>query len=141
MNVSHLYDLSLNNTSVWPIHRRFSVATSPGKNRQRSNGNEGVLHIPQNSRDGTSQSDSLMIYKGHSLGWGSYLSAPWCSRWGTVLNQNHKYGSPLRIKHTFRGLSGYERLFAFKVPTNSSIFVAGVFQRKALTPNMEVPVV
>ena len=31
-----------------------------------SNGNEGVLHIPQSSKTGASPSDSLMPYLGHS---------------------------------------------------------------------------
>ena len=40
-----------------------------------SDGNEGVLHIPQNSSiTGASPSDCLMSYPGHSLG-ESYFSA------------------------------------------------------------------
>ena len=41
-----------------------------------SNGNEGVLRIPQSSSTaGTSPSDCLVSYPGHSLGGGSYPSA------------------------------------------------------------------
>ena len=40
-----------------------------------SNGNDGVLHLPPNSSiTGTSLSDCLVSYPGHSLGW-SYPSA------------------------------------------------------------------
>ena len=39
----------------------------------KSNGNEGVLHIPQSSSiTETSPSDCLVSYPGHSLGGGSY---------------------------------------------------------------------
>ena len=41
-----------------------------------SNGNEGVLRIPQSSNTaGTSPTDCLVSYTGHSLGGGSYPSA------------------------------------------------------------------
>ena len=38
------------------------VQSGPG-----SNGNEGVLHISQSFRTGTSSSDNLVSYLGHSL--------------------------------------------------------------------------
>ena len=34
-----------------------------------SNGNEGILHIPQCSRTRVSPSDGLLSYARHSLGW------------------------------------------------------------------------
>ena len=40
-----------------------------------SNGNEGVLHIPQNFWTGTSPSDYFVSYLGHLFGEGSYSSA------------------------------------------------------------------
>ena len=40
-----------------------------------SNVNEGLLRISQNSKAGTSPSDCLMSYPGHSLGIWSYLPA------------------------------------------------------------------
>ena len=47
----------------------------PGLSGPRSNGNEGVLRIPQSpSITGTSPADCLVSYPGHSW-WGSYLSA------------------------------------------------------------------
>ena len=53
----------------------LSGATTPGQSGPESDGNEGVLHIPQSSSTaGTSPSDCLVSYPGHSLG-GSYPSA------------------------------------------------------------------
>ena len=54
----------------------LSGATTPGQSGPGSNGNEGVLRIPQSSSTaGTSPSDCLVSYAGHSLGGGSYPSA------------------------------------------------------------------
>ena len=53
----------------------LSGATTPGQSGPGRNGNEGVLPIPQSSSTaGTSSSDCLLSYPGHSLG-GSYPSA------------------------------------------------------------------
>ena len=47
----------------------LSGATTPGQSGPGSNGNEGVLRIPQShSITGTSPSDCLVSYPGHSLG-------------------------------------------------------------------------
>ena len=55
--------------SIGPL----SSAITPGQYGPGSDGNEGELHIPQNSSiTGTSPSDCLMSYLGHLLGWGSY---------------------------------------------------------------------
>ncbi len=65
----------MSNSSIWPIDRTLSGATTPGQSRPGSNGNEEVLFIPQSSsitRD--SPSDCLMSHPGYSLG-KSYLSA------------------------------------------------------------------
>ena len=44
-------------------------ATTPGQSGPGSNGNEGVLHIPQRSNiTGASLSDGLVSYLEHSLG-------------------------------------------------------------------------
>ena len=51
----------------------LSGATTPGQSEPGSNGNKGVLCIPQKST-GTSPSDCLEPYPGHSLG-ESYHSA------------------------------------------------------------------
>ena len=58
----------MSNSSIWPIDRTLSSATTLGKNGLGSNRNEGVLHIPQISNSGTSPSDCLMSYSGHALG-------------------------------------------------------------------------
>ena len=62
----------MSNSSIWPIDRTLSGATTPGQSGPGSNGNEGVLHIPKiSSITGASSSDGLMSYLGHSLeGWG-----------------------------------------------------------------------
>ena len=53
----------------------LSGATIPGHSGPGSDGNEGLLCIPQSSSiTGTSSSDCLVSYPGHSLG-GSYPSA------------------------------------------------------------------
>ena len=56
-------------SSVWPIDRTLSVATAPGQSQPKIESNEGALRIPQSfSITGTSQSDCLVSYLGHSLG-------------------------------------------------------------------------
>ena len=48
--------------SIWPI----SGATTPCQSGPRSNGNEGVLHIPENaSITEASPSDCLVSYPGY----------------------------------------------------------------------------
>ena len=57
------------------MDRALSGATTPGQSGPGSDGNEGVLRIPQSSSTaGTSPSDCLVSYPGHSLG-GYYPSA------------------------------------------------------------------
>ena len=61
----------MSNSSIWPIDRvkkKISSATNPGQSEPGSNGNEVVLHVPQNSKTGVSSSDCLVSYPGHSLG-------------------------------------------------------------------------
>ena len=59
------------------MDRALSGATTPGQSGPPgSNGNEGVLRIPKSSSTaGTSPSDCLVSYLGHSLRGGSYPSA------------------------------------------------------------------
>ena len=60
----------------------LSGATTPGQGGPGSNGNKGVLHIPQSSSiTGTSASDCLVSYPG----WGSYSSAEKQSVYSTAL--------------------------------------------------------
>ena len=48
-------------SSIWPIDRTQSGATTPGQSGPGINGNEGVLHIPQSSNiTETSLSDCLV---------------------------------------------------------------------------------
>ena len=57
-------------SSVWLIDRTISGVTILGQSGPGSNGNEGVLCISQNSSiTGTSPSDCLVSYPGHSF-WG-----------------------------------------------------------------------
>ena len=64
----------MSSSSIWPIDRAVLGATAPGQSGHGSNGNEGVLNIPQSSRAGATPSDGLMSSPGHSLV-GSYPSA------------------------------------------------------------------
>ena len=61
---------------IWPIDRTLSGATTLGQSGPGSDGNEGVLHIPQSYNiTGPSLSDCLASYTGHSLRRESYSSA------------------------------------------------------------------
>ena len=52
------------------MYRTLSGATTPGQSGPGSDGNKGVLSIPQSSSiTGTSPSDCLVSYLGHSLMW------------------------------------------------------------------------
>ena len=54
-------------SSIQPIDRALSGATTLGQNGPGSNGNEGVCRIPQGpSITGTSPSDCLVSYPEHS---------------------------------------------------------------------------
>ena len=62
-------------TTGTSLDRTLSGATAAGQSGPWSDGNEGVLYIPQSSRNtGASPSDCLMSYQEHSLV-GSYSSA------------------------------------------------------------------
>ena len=64
-------------SSIGPRDRILSDATTPGQSGPGSNGNKGILCIPQSSSiTGASPLDYLVSYLGHSLrGGGSYHSA------------------------------------------------------------------
>ena len=51
------------NNSSRPIDGTVSGATTPGQSGPRSNGNKGVLCIPQIFKAEVSLSDGLMLYK------------------------------------------------------------------------------
>ena len=62
-------------SSIWPIDRTLSGATTPGQSGRGNDGNEGVFRIPQGSSiTGTLPSDCLVSYPRHLLG-ESYPSA------------------------------------------------------------------
>ena len=68
-----LFSINTQFSSIWAIDRTLSGAITLGQSGPGSNGNEGVLCILQNSCiTGTSLSDCLVSYIGHSLGEGSY---------------------------------------------------------------------
>ena len=55
-------------SSIWPIDRLLSGATTPDQIGPEGDGNEGVLRIPQSSIfTRASLSDSLVSYPRHSL--------------------------------------------------------------------------
>ena len=63
------FSISMQFSSIWPIDRTLSGATTPGQSGPGSDSNEGVLCIPESSSiTGTSLSDCLVLYSGHSLG-------------------------------------------------------------------------
>ena len=77
------FSISTKFSSIRPIDRTLSGATTLGWSGPGSNGNKGVLRIPQSSYIiETSQSDCLVSYPGHSF-WGQGILMPlqrsiWC---------------------------------------------------------------
>ena len=62
-------------SSIWPIDRTLSGATTLGQSGPGNDGNKGVLYILQSSSiTGALQADCLVLYLGHLLG-ESYPSA------------------------------------------------------------------
>ena len=54
----------MSNSSIRSIDRTLSVATTPGQSERGSDGNEGVIHIPQSSSiTSTWPSDGLLKKK------------------------------------------------------------------------------
>ena len=76
------FSISTQFTSIWPIDRALSGATIPIPSEPGSDGNKGVLRIPESSSiTGTSPSDCLVSYPGHLLwGGGRLTPLPKCSR-------------------------------------------------------------
>ena len=63
------FNISTQFSSIWPIDRTLSGATALGQSEPErdSNGNEGVLHIPESSSITRAlPSDCLMLYPEHS---------------------------------------------------------------------------
>ena len=69
------FSISMQFSSIWPIDRTQSGATTLGQSGLGSNGKKRVLLISQSSSiTGTSPSDCFESYPGHSWGRGSYSS-------------------------------------------------------------------
>ena len=67
-SLSVQFNISMQFSSIWPIDRALSGATTQGQSGPGSDGNEGVLCIPQSSCiNGTSSSGYLVSLTGHSL--------------------------------------------------------------------------
>ena len=63
------FSISTYFSSICPIDRTLSDATTSDQSEPGSDGNEGVLRISQSSSiTGTSPSDFLVLYPWHSLG-------------------------------------------------------------------------
>ena len=59
------FSISTQFSSIWPIDRTLSGATTPGQSGPGSDGNEGVHHIPQRSSIiRTSPPNCLVSYQG-----------------------------------------------------------------------------
>ena len=62
------FSISKQFTSIRPIDKTLSGATTPGQSGSGSDGNEGVLHVSQSSSITRNlPSDRLVLYPGHSL--------------------------------------------------------------------------
>ena len=62
------FSITLKFSFIWPIDRTLSGTTTPIQSGPGSNGNEGMLCIPQSSSfTGTLPSDGVVLYLGHSL--------------------------------------------------------------------------
>ena len=69
-------------SSIWPIDRTLSSAITLGQSGPGSDDSEGLFHIPQSSSiTGTSPSDCLVSYPGHSLWGGGITTLQRCSRY------------------------------------------------------------
>ena len=67
------FSISTQFSSIWPIDRTLSGATTSGQSGLGSDAEKAVLCIPQSSSiTGTSPSDYLVSYPGHML-WGQVL--------------------------------------------------------------------
>ena len=110
----------MSNSSIWPIDRTLSGATNPDQSGPGSDGNKGVIHIPQNSIiTEASPSDCLVSYPEHSLGRGVL---PLCSDAVGVFYNPSRLSQDLR-KITIKG----NILFAW-IEINSSWQQSEVFR-------------
>ena len=65
-SITHFFAQLKCQTSIWPIDRTLSGATTLGQGGPGSDDNEGVFHIPQSSSIiGVLPSDCLVLNPGH----------------------------------------------------------------------------
>ena len=125
------------------LDRDLSGATTPGQSRPGSNGNEGVLRIPQGpSVTRTSSSDCLVSYPGLSF-WGSLIPQQRCSQ---CILQPQPTGQELiwTVSILSRISNFLSLLFSFLVlgwnvpPTNSVSFTFQFYNFFQLSGKMQV---
>ena len=96
------FSISMQFSSVCLTDRTLSGATTSGQSERGSDGNEGVLSIPQSSNiTRTSPSNCFVLYSGYSLGRESYSSAE--TQW--VYSAAQVYWASFEMR--FRKLSYY----------------------------------
>ena len=74
-SMSRLLTVWMSNSSIWPIDKNLSGATSPGQSGPGSNRKNRILHIRKIFKGGVSLSVSVMSYPGNSLGGGFWPSS------------------------------------------------------------------
>ena len=109
----------------------LSSATTPGQAGVGSNGNEGVLRIPQSpSISGTLLSDCLVSYPGHSLG----EVIPLCRGAVSVFYSLSRQGNGQLIymicKHKSTKLNGYKYCYvSLTIQLNISNLLTNMLNR------------
>ena len=77
----------MSNSSIWPIDRTLSGATTLGQSGPGSDGNKRVVRIPQSSSiTGALQSDFLVSYPGYLLAGGGVLPLCRDTDWAGLFN-------------------------------------------------------
>ena len=109
----------MSNSFIWAIDTTLSGAITPAQSGPGSDGNEGVLYIPQSfSITGASPSDCLMSYPGHSLGGGEGLAPlPRCS-WCILQPQPTRQVSEGKKDCHYIMLIDFKKIFFFKFWSN-----------------------
>ena len=70
----------MSNSSIQPLDRTLSGATTPSQNGSGNDDNEGVFRIPESSNITEASPSFLVSYPGHSLG-GVLTPLQRCSRY------------------------------------------------------------
>ena len=123
-------------SSIQPIDRALSGATTPGQSGPGSDGNERILRIPQSSSiAGTSPWDCLVLYTGYLLKVGSYPSAEVQSAYSTspadrgdlISNlKNSRYTSYYR----FHSYIFVETFYSLYLGSDSFLFLQKILSSK-----------